>query len=82
MIKTEMKTQPVQSKKEETSMLTLRENMLLVYQHKIPEYLPLLGDIQRIRSVEPGFKNVLFHGKGQGRKKRTGLVRTGSMNLW
>ena len=64
MIKTEMKTQPVQSKKEETSMLTLRENMLLVYQHKIPEYLPLLGDIQRIRSVEPGFKNVLFHGNG------------------
>lgn len=50
-------------------MLTLRENMLLVYQHKIPEYLPLLGDIQRIRSVEPGFKNVLFHGKRAGKKE-------------
>ena len=46
MIKTEMKTQPVQSKKEETSMLTLRENMLLVYQHKIPEYFAFTGDIR------------------------------------
>ena len=47
-------------------MLTLRENMLLVYHHQVPEYLPLLQDIQRIRSIEPGFKNVLFHGKTAG----------------
>ena len=46
----------------------MRENMLLVYQHKIPEYL-LYCDIQRIRSVEPGFKNVLFHGKRAGKKE-------------
>lgn len=50
-------------------MLSLRENMLLVYHHQTPEFLPLLSDIQRIRSVEPGFKNVLFHGKKAGKEE-------------
>ena len=47
-------------------MLTLRENMLLVYQHKTPAYLPLLSDMQRIQTIEPGLKAVVYEGRKPG----------------
>lgn len=40
--------------------------MMLVFNHKTPEYLPLAEDIQTIRTVEPGFKSVIFEGKTAG----------------
>ncbi|ACL19871.1 hypothetical protein Dhaf_1828 [Desulfitobacterium hafniense DCB-2] len=46
--------------------ITPRENMLLVYQHKVPEFLPLMKDIQYIRTVEPGFLHVVYEGKATG----------------
>lgn len=47
-------------------MLTLKENMLRVYQHKTPEYLPFYDDIQRIRTKEPGFRSVLYNEPSPG----------------
>jgi len=47
-------------------MLSLRENMRLVYEHKTPDYLPLWSDIQRIQTVEPGLKTVVYDGKKPG----------------
>ena len=44
-------------------MLTPRENMLLVYQHKVPEYLPIIVDIEMLYTLEPGLKSVAFEGK-------------------
>ena len=43
--------------------ITPRENMLRVYRHQIPDYLPLGSDNQTIRTVEPGFKAVVYEGK-------------------
>jgi hypothetical protein len=47
-------------------MLTPKENMRLVYQHKVPDYLPLGEDIQKIQTVEPGFKAVVYEGGTAG----------------
>jgi hypothetical protein len=47
-------------------VLTQKENMRLVYKHKTPDYLPLGEDIQKIQTVEPGFKSVVYEGKAAG----------------
>ena len=45
-------------------MLTLKENIQRVYRHETPEFLPLMDDIQRIKTVEPGHKAVVYgHGE-------------------
>jgi len=40
--------------------------MLLVYGHKVPDYLPLAGDIQKVRTVEPGLRSVVYGEKSAG----------------
>lgn len=45
--------------------------MRLVYQHKIPEYLPLEDDIQILRTVEPGFKSAVYGEKSGSEREET-----------
>lgn len=39
--------------------ITIRENMLRVFNHEVPEFLPLIADIQNIATVEPGYQCVI-----------------------
>lgn len=44
-------------------MISIRENMLKVYHHEIPDFLPLIEDIQNIATVEPGFSREIYKGE-------------------
>ena len=46
--------------------LSLKENMLMVYQHKTPEFIPLKQDLQQVRTTEPGFRSVVYEGATRG----------------
>ena len=50
-------------KEVENMPLTNRENMLLVYQHKTPEYLPLTSDVIRVSTPGAGLQSVTYGGK-------------------
>lgn len=43
--------------------ITIRENMLRVFHHEVPEFLPMITDIQNIATVEPGFICWLKEGR-------------------
>ena len=50
-------------------MISIKENMLRVYRHETPEFLPMMDDIQKIKTVEPGYKAVVFDHRDTGERE-------------
>ena len=57
-------------------MVTKRENMRRVYRRETPDYLPLMDDIQRIKTVEPGYKAVVYGGGDTGKEEEDWFGQT------
>ncbi|MSA00783.1 hypothetical protein GKG47_04030 [Lactonifactor sp. BIOML-A3] len=50
--------------------ITIRENMFRVYHHQVPEFLPMISDIQNIATLEPGFPCWIVGGEKPGKVER------------